>query len=160
MIGYFYARSDKEELKQQDGQNRFEWAVQRALRELHGTYGLAIVCSDFPDMLIGAKKGSPLILGVGDGEYILASDAAAIVEHTTRAIYLSQDEIVTVTPQGFHTKTIDNVTVTKDLEQIEFSLEQIELGGFQHHMLKEIFEQPKVLEHLYGWSNRPPEQED
>jgi glucosamine--fructose-6-phosphate aminotransferase (isomerizing) len=148
LIGYFYDRSD-EELKQA-GQNRFEWAVQRALRELHGTYGLAIVCSDFPGMLIGAKKGSPLILGVGDGEYILASDAAAIVEHTTSAIYLCEDEMVTVTAEGFGTKTIDNVTVTKDLEQIEFSLEQIELGGFQHHMLKEIFEQPRALSICMG----------
>jgi len=149
LIGYFYGRSD-EGLKQPGGQNRFEWAVQRALRELHGTYGLAILCSDFPNMLIGAKKGSPLILGVGDGEYILASDAAAIVEHTTQAIYLAEDEMVTVTPEGFATKTIDNVTVTKDLEQIEFSLEQIELGGFQHHMLKEIFEQPRSLSTCMG----------
>jgi glucosamine--fructose-6-phosphate aminotransferase (isomerizing) len=101
-------------------------------------------------MLIGAKKGSPLILGVGDGEYILASDAAAIVEHTTQAIYLAEDEVVTVTPEGFATKTIDNVTVTKDIEQIEFSLEQIELGGFQHHMLKEIFEQPRSLSTCMG----------
>ncbi|MCX5636798.1 MAG: glutamine--fructose-6-phosphate transaminase (isomerizing) [Planctomycetota bacterium] len=149
LIGYFYGRSD-EGLKQPGGQNRFEWAVQRALRELHGTYGLAILCSDFPNMLIGAKKGSPLILGVGSGEYILASDAAAIVEHTTQAIYLAEDEVVTVTPEGFATKTIDNVTVTKDLEQIEFSLEQIELGGFQHHMLKEIFEQPRSLSTCMG----------
>jgi len=149
LIGYFYGRSD-EGLKQPGGQNRFEWAVQRALRELHGTYGLAILCSDFPNMLIGAKKGSPLILGVGDGEYILASDAAAIVEHTTQAIYLAEDEVVTVTPEGFATKTIDNVTVTKDIEQIEFSLEQIELGGFQHHMLKEIFEQPRSLSTCMG----------
>lgn len=148
LIGYFYARSDGG--SKQPGQNRFEWAVQRALRELHGTYGLAIICSDFPNMLIGAKKGSPLILGVGDGEYILASDAAAIVGHTTRAIYLSGDEMVIVTPEGFGTKTIENVTVTKDLEQIEFSLEQIELGGFQHHMLKEIFEQPKALSTCMG----------
>jgi len=149
LIGYFYARSDDRGPKQ-PGQNRFEWAVQRALRELHGTYGLAIVCSDFPGMLIGAKKGSPLILGVGDGEYILASDAAAIVEHTTSAIYLCEDEMVTVTAEGFGTKTIDNVTVIKDLEQIEFSLEQIELGGFQHHMLKEIFEQPRALSICMG----------
>jgi glucosamine--fructose-6-phosphate aminotransferase (isomerizing) len=148
LIGYFYARSDGG--SKQLGQNRFEWAVQQALRELHGTYGLAIVCSDFPNMLIGAKKGSPLILGVGDGEYILASDAAAIVGHTTRAIYLSEDEMVIVTPEGFNTKTIDNVTVTKDLEQIEFSLEQIELGSFQHHMLKEIFEQPRSLTTCMG----------
>lgn len=148
LIGYFYDRS--EEKKKSDGQNRFEWAVQQALRELSGTYGLAIVCCDFPDMLIGAKKGSPLILGVGDNEYILASDAAAIVEHTKQAIYLSDNEMVVVSSKGFRTKTIDNVTVTKELQQIEFSLEQIELGGFEHHMLKEIFEQPKALSTCMG----------
>ncbi len=148
LIGYFYCRDDNGE--KSAGQNKFEWAVQRALRELHGTYGLAIVCSDFPDMVIGAKKGSPLILGVGESEYILASDAAAIVEHTTRAIYFSDNEMVTVTPNGFNTKTINNVTVTKDLDEIEFSLEQIELGGFSHHMLKEIFEQPRALSTCMG----------
>jgi len=148
LIGYFYDRS--EEKKKSDGQNRFEWAVQQALGELSGTYGLAIVCCDFPDMLIGAKKGSPLILGVGDNEYILASDAAAIVEHTKQAIYLSDNEMVTISSKGFRTKTIDNVTVTKELQQIEFSLEQIELGGFEHHMLKEIFEQPKALSTCMG----------
>jgi glucosamine--fructose-6-phosphate aminotransferase (isomerizing) len=141
LIGYFYAKDDGPG----DGQNKFEWAVQRALHEVHGTFGLAIACGDFPGILIGAKKGSPLILGVGDDEYILASDAAAIVEHTTQAVYLADNEMVTVGPEGFHTKTIDNVAVTKDLQQIEFSLEQIELGGFPHYMLKEIFEQPKAL---------------
>jgi len=147
LIGYFYAKDNEGKLA---GQNKFEWAVQRALRELHGTYGLAIACSDFPDMLIGAKKGSPLILGVGDDEYILASDAAAIVEHTAQAIYLSDNEMVTVTPEGFHTKTINNITITKDLQQIEFSLEQIELDGYPHHMLKEIFEQPRALSTCMG----------
>ncbi len=147
LIGYFYTKDNEGESK---GQNKFEWAVQRALRELHGTYGLAIVCSDFPNILIGAKKGSPLILGVGDDEYILASDASAIVEHTEQAIYLSDNEMVTVTPEGFHTKTINNITITKDLQQIEFSLEQIELGSFKHHMLKEIFEQPQALSTCMG----------
>jgi len=151
LIGYFYAGADQAGGAEiSAGRNKFEWAVQRTLRELHGTFGLAILCSDFPDMLIGAKKGSPLILGVGDNEYILASDAAAIVEHTTQAIYLSDNEMVTVTPKEFHTKTIDNITVSKDLEQIEFSLEQIELGGFEHHMLKEIFEQPDCLSTCMG----------
>jgi glucosamine--fructose-6-phosphate aminotransferase (isomerizing) len=151
LIGYFYNKANSgEDTSQIFGQNKFEWAVQRALRELHGTYGLAIVCSDYPDTLIGAKKGSPLILGVGDNEYILASDAAAIVEHTTQAIYLADNEMVTVRPGGFYTKTINNVTVTKELQQIEFSLEQIELGGFAHHMLKEIFEQPKALNTCMG----------
>jgi glucosamine--fructose-6-phosphate aminotransferase (isomerizing) len=96
-------------------------------------------------MLIGAKRGSPLILGVGENEYILASDAAAIVEHTIQAIYMADNEMVTIGPDGFQTKTIGNVTVSKNLQQIEFSLEQIELGDFQHHMLKEIFEQPRSL---------------
>jgi glucosamine--fructose-6-phosphate aminotransferase (isomerizing) len=151
LIGYFYAKDgDGPETQEHKEQNKFEWSVQKALAELHGTYGLAIVCSDFPDMLIGAKKGSPLILGVGDNEYILASDAAAIVEHTKQAIYLSDNEMVTVTSDGFHTKTIDNVSVTKELQQIEFSLDQIELGGYAHYMLKEIFEQPKALSMCMG----------
>ena len=151
LIGYFYAKGDDEqERRETSGQNKFEWAVQKALQELHGTYGLAILCSDFLNMLIGAKKGSPLILGVGDNEYILASDASAIVEHTTQAIYLADNEMVTVTADGFYTKTIDNITVTKDLRQIEFSLDQIELGEFPHHMLKEIFEQPKALSTCMG----------
>ena len=151
LIGYFYAKCNEDEGEALHGeQNKFEWSVQRALRELHGTFGLAIVCSDFPGMLIGAKKGSPLILGLGDNEYILASDAAAIVEHTAQAIYLSDNEMVTINSEGFHTKTIDNVTISKDLKQIEFSLEQIELGDFPHHMLKEIFEQPKALSTCMG----------
>jgi glucosamine--fructose-6-phosphate aminotransferase (isomerizing) len=148
LIGYFYAKGDQDGGSRQ--QNKFEWAVQKGLRELHGTYGLGIVCRDFPNMLIGAKKGSPLILGVGDNEYILASDAAAIVEHTTQAIYLADNEMVTISRDGFHTKTIDNVTVAKDIGQIEFSLDQIELGGFAHYMLKEIFEQPKALSTCMG----------
>ena len=146
LIGYFYAKGEEAEGRKPSGdQNRFEWAVQRALHELYGTYGLAMICSDFPDTLIGAKKGSPLILGVGESEYILASDASAIVEHTTQAIYLADNEMAVIGPEGFHTKTIDNVTISKDLERIEFSLDQIELGGFPHYMLKEIFEQPKAL---------------
>ncbi|MHC4068197.1 MAG: glutamine--fructose-6-phosphate transaminase (isomerizing) [Planctomycetota bacterium] len=143
LIGYFYKQAKTKK-------NKFEWAVQQALHELHGTYGLAILCADFPDTLIGAKKGSPLILGIGNNEYILASDASAIVEHTEKAIYLSDNEMVVITPNGFHTKTIDNVTVTKDLKKIEFSLEQIELDGFEHHMLKEIFEQPSALNTCMG----------
>jgi len=151
LIGYFYSnRSEDEGQTTRNGQNRFEWAVQRALRELQGTFGLAIICSDFPNMLIGAKRGSPLILGLGDSEYILDSDAAAIVEHTNQAIYLADNEMVTIDSDGFHTKTIGNVTVSKDLQRIEFSLEQIELGGFEHYMLKEIFEQPRSLKTCMG----------
>jgi glucosamine--fructose-6-phosphate aminotransferase (isomerizing) len=146
LIGYFYTEGDGGDgQKQCAGQNKFEWAVQRALHELQGTYGLAILCADFPNILIGAKKGSPLILGVGENEYVLASDASAIVAHTAQAIYLSDNEMVTIGTSQFNTKTVDNVAVSKDLKEIEISLAQIELDDFPHHMLKEIFEQPKSL---------------
>ncbi|MFH1007907.1 MAG: glutamine--fructose-6-phosphate aminotransferase, partial [Candidatus Latescibacterota bacterium] len=102
LIGYFYAKGDTVQIATRRGdQNGFEWAVQRALHELYGTYGLAVICSDFPDTLVAAKKGSPLILGVGDGEYIVASDASAIVEHTKQAIYLSDNEMAVIGPEGF-----------------------------------------------------------
>ncbi len=143
LIGFFYAKCG--EGASTEGQHPFEWAVQQALQRVHGAFGLAILCADHPDMMVGARRGSPLILGIGDGEYIIASDAAAIVEHTSQAVYLSDNEMVTVNREGFHTKTIDNVVVSKDVQQIEFSLEQIELEGFEHHMLKEIFEQPTAL---------------
>jgi glucosamine--fructose-6-phosphate aminotransferase (isomerizing) len=155
LISYFYNQETAS--NKTDGQNELEWAVRQALRKLHGTFGLAIICSDYPKMLIGAKRGSPLILGVGSGEYILASDAAAIIQHTTRAIYLSDNEMVIVDSNGFNTKTIDNVTINKDLQEIEFSLDQIELGGFQHHMLKEIFEQPESLRTCMGGRIDPRE---
>jgi len=146
LIGYFYSHPEEAgQSASTQGIERFEWAVLQALREVVGTYGLAILCTDLPDVLIGAKKGSPLILGVGENEYILASDAAAIVEHTTQAIYLGDDEIVTITPEGFRTKTLANVPVTKELREVEFSLEQIELAGFEHYMQKEIAEQPTSL---------------
>ena len=143
LIGYLYRNGDPAE--RCGGQNQFEWAVQQALQRVHGTYGVAVLCADVPDTIIGAKRGSPLIVGVGDGEYIVASDAAAIVEHTTQVIYLTDNEMVVIGADGFRTMTIDNVAVTKEVKQIEFSLEQIELGGYEHFMLKEIFEQPEAL---------------
>lgn len=140
LIGYFYKNTANPK-----GQNPFEWAVQQALNKVYGTYGLAIICSDYPGMLIGARKGSPLLLGVGENEFVIASDASAIVEHTTRAVYLADGEMVTIAGNQFRTKTIDNTVVTKELKEIEFSLEQIELAGFEHYMQKEIFEQPQSL---------------
>jgi len=151
LMGYFYGGdNNRNGQSRPKGCNKFEWAVQQSLNELCGTYGLAIICCDYPDTLIGAKNGSPLIVGVGENEFILASDAAAIVEHTTQAIYLSDNEMVTITPQGFHTKTIENVAVTKTLKKIEFSLEEIELADFDHYMQKEIFEQPAALSTCLG----------
>ena len=150
LIGYFYNNPDSSAQAPTDSETRFEWAVQQALHELVGTYGLAILCTDLPNVLIGAKKGSPLILGVGENEYLIASDASAIVEHTTQAIYLSDGEMVTITPDGFRTKTIGNKLINKDIQEIEFSLEQIELAGYTHYMQKEIAEQPTALTTCLG----------
>lgn len=132
LVGYLY----KGDLEQ---------AVRAALSEVRGTYGIAVVCSDEPDRIVAARKGSPLIVGIGDGEYLVASDGAAIVQHTTQVIHLSDGEMVSISPDGFKTTTLDAVPVTKDVEELEFGLEQIERGGYEHFMLKEIMEQPEAL---------------
>jgi len=125
------------------GAGALEDAVLAALREVTGTYGIAVICADEPDKLVAARKGSPLILGVGGDEYIIASDASAILEHTANVVYLHDGEVAVVTRDGLRTMTLDNVPITKDVEQIEWSLEEIAKGGYEHFMLKEIFEQPE-----------------
>ncbi len=126
-----------------DGATRLEQAVQLALAEVSGTYGLAVLCADEPDKIVVARRGSPLILGVGNDEYVVASDASAILEHTANVIYLNDNEMAVITRQGMRTLTTDNVPVTKEIQQIEWSLEQIAKGGYEHFMLKEIMEQPE-----------------
>ena len=120
-------------------------AVQAALGEVDGTYGLAVLCRDEPETLVVARRGSPLIIGVGDEEFIVASDAAAIVEHTTQVIYLNDNEMAVIRPDGFRTSTIDDVEVSPVVSQLEHKLEEYELGGYEHFMLKEIFEQPQAV---------------
>ncbi len=122
-----------------------EEAVLAALREVNGTYGLAVMSTREPDKIVAARKGSPLIVGVGSDEYVVASDASAILEHTTNVVYLNDNELVVLTREGMRTVTLDNVPVTKDIQQIEWSLEEIALNGYEHFMLKEIFEQPDSL---------------
>ena len=123
-----------------------EEAVRGALKQVEGTYGIAVISADEPEVIVAARKGSPLILGVGQGEFLVASDAAAIIEHTTQVIYLSDGEMARLTPDGFRTTTLDAVPVTKETSDIEWSLEQIELAGYDHFMAKEIFEQPQAME--------------
>jgi glutamine---fructose-6-phosphate transaminase (isomerizing) len=120
-------------------------AVQTALREIRGTYGIAVMCTTEPKTLVVARRGSPLIIGIGKDEYVVASDAAAIVEHTTQVVYLNDNEMAVLKPGQFKTMTIDDIPVTKDVQEVEFSLQQIELGGYPHFMLKEIFEQPEAI---------------
>ncbi|MDC1068727.1 glutamine--fructose-6-phosphate transaminase (isomerizing) [Candidatus Kapabacteria bacterium] len=122
-----------------------EQAVRLALNEVDGTYGIAVVSSYEPDKIIAARLGSPMILGIGEDEYILASDAAAIIAHTKQVIYLEDKEMVVVRGDGYSTKTIDNLATTGDIKEIDFDIEQIEKSGYEHFMLKEIFEQPDSI---------------
>lgn len=120
-------------------------AVRQALREVRGTFGIAVMHANEPDVIVAARRGSPLIVGIGKDEYLVASDAAAIVQHTTQAIYLSDNEVAVVSRNGFHTTTLDAAPVSKKVEELEMTLEQIELGGHSHFMSKEIFEQPDSI---------------
>ncbi len=131
------------------GQSLLLKAVQAALHEVEGTYGIAVVCQAEPDTLVVARKGSPLIIGVGEDEYIVASDAAAIVEHTSRVIYLNDNEMALLRPSEFTTTTIDDIEITPVISQLETKLEEYELGDYEHYMLKEIFEQPNSLRNCF-----------
>ena len=122
-----------------------ELAVRTALSEVEGTFGLVVLSADHPDLLIAARRGSPIVIGVGDGEYIVASDATAIVEYTRSVFYLSDDEMAVITRAGCQTKTIEDIPTSAQLLELEFDLERIEKGGFPHFMLKEIYEQPMTF---------------
>jgi glutamine---fructose-6-phosphate transaminase (isomerizing) len=124
---------------------KLEQAVGASLRAVEGTYGIAVVCADEPGVMVGARHGSPLVVGVGDGEYFLASDVAPIVEHTRQVVYLDDGEMVVMTSEGFHTATIEHERVDKEVHEVEWDLGQIEKGGFAHFMLKEIHEQPEAV---------------
>ncbi|HZL36922.1 MAG TPA: glutamine--fructose-6-phosphate transaminase (isomerizing) [Tepidisphaeraceae bacterium] len=132
------------------GASLLQRAVQAALHEVEGTYGIAVVCKDEPDTLVVARKGSPLIIGVGKDEYVVASDASAIVEHTTQVIYLNDNEMAVLKPGSFRTTTIDDIVISPVISQLENKLEEYELGGYEHYMLKEIFEQPDALRRCLG----------
>jgi glutamine---fructose-6-phosphate transaminase (isomerizing) len=127
-----------------------ESAVRHALRHVEGAYGICVVSSREPDRIVVARKGSPLVIGVGDGEMFIASDAAAIGEHTRRVVYLSDGETAVLTRDGYTVKTIENVELEKSEIELDFNLETIEKGGFEHFMLKEIFEQPEVMLDVMG----------
>ena len=121
-------------------------AVRRALKEVVGTYGIAVIHSDHPESIVGARRGSPLLLGVGREENFLASDVSAIIAHTRRVVYLNDFEIVTLTGDDFQVSTIEAGTVTPQVKEVEFAAEEVERGKYAHFMLKEIFEQPRVVE--------------
>ncbi|GAB4380419.1 MAG: glutamine--fructose-6-phosphate transaminase (isomerizing) [Calditrichia bacterium] len=123
----------------------FEEAFRQALCEVEGTYGLALITKHDPDKIYCARKGSPLVVGIGENEYFVGSDASAIIAHTRNVFYLEDGEYAVISRDGFITKTIENQVIHKKIEKINFDLERIEKAGFPHFMLKEIYEQPNTV---------------
>lgn len=138
LINYHYRNTDD-----------FETAVRLALVEVEGTYGIACLCAKEPDKIVVARKGSPLMLGVGNEEMIVASDAAAIINYTKNVIYLEDGEMATLEKNSFHLKTIDDQDIYRNIEVLDFLLDEIEKGGYDHFMLKEICEQPDTIQNTY-----------
>ena len=121
-------------------------AVQLALQQVIGAYAISILDKTHPDTLIAARKGSPLVVGIGEDEYFLASDATPIVEYTDKVIYIEDEEVVSLRlGEEVDITTIGNVQKTPEIKRLELSLSQLEKGGYPHFMLKEIFEQPRTL---------------
>jgi glucosamine--fructose-6-phosphate aminotransferase (isomerizing) len=120
-------------------------AVRLALREVNGAYAIVIMDKEHPDRLIAARKGSPMVIGVGEGEYFIASDATPIIEYTKNVIYLKDGEIALMTREDLLIKQLDNVIQTPLVQELELKLEMLEKGGFDHFMLKEIYEQPRSI---------------
>lgn len=120
-------------------------AVLKALSLIEGTFGLAVICSERPGTLIGARRGSPLILGIGQNEFYLASDVSAIISHTQKVVYLEDNDVVEIHEDGYNLLNILRQPVQHEVQDVEFDADSIAKGGFAHFMLKEIFEQPEVL---------------
>ena len=130
-------------------------AVQKALAVVDGAFGIAVTHSDEPDLIVGARRGSPLVVGVGDGENFLASDVAAVMGHTRQVIYLDDGEMVALRPEGLTVMTISNEAITKEIQEITWDLGQIQKGGYEHFMLKEIFEQPQTIRDAFRGRTLP-----
>jgi glucosamine--fructose-6-phosphate aminotransferase (isomerizing) len=120
-------------------------AVRTALRQVIGTYGIAVIHADLPGVLVGARRGSPLVLGVGRGEHFLASDVSAIVSYTREAVYLNDYEIVCLRADGFEISTLAGSDAAFQISKVEYSAEDVDKGKYPHYMLKEIHEQPNTV---------------
>jgi len=144
LIGHHYQRVAQ--LGGPPDLNQLTRAVQAALREVIGTYGIAVISADHPGLIVGARRGSPLIVGIGAGEHFLASDATAIGPHTRQVVYLNDYDVVTLTAARFEVTNLGADTAQVQISELEFSPDAAERGSFPHYMLKEIFEQPRTVE--------------
>ena len=130
-------------------EGNLETAVAKALGLVEGTYGIAVLHQDDPEKVVGARLGSPLVVGIGKGEHWVASDVSAVLRHTKQVIYLDDGEMVVITPDSYHTVTLDGRHRDKQVQEVSWELGQIEKGGYPHFMLKEIFEQPDSIQNTY-----------
>ncbi|HUX42388.1 MAG TPA: glutamine--fructose-6-phosphate transaminase (isomerizing) [Rectinemataceae bacterium] len=122
-----------------------EAAVKAAIGHLEGTYGIAVIHSDHPGLIVGARNGSPLVVGVGEGEMLLASDVTAMISYTRQVVYLNDGEVVVIEPSGYRTTDRDDRPVDKKVDQVTWELNNIEKGDYPCYMEKEIFEQPESI---------------
>jgi glucosamine--fructose-6-phosphate aminotransferase (isomerizing) len=120
-------------------------ATAAALKRVEGTFGIAVLCRDEPDRLVVARRGSPIVIGFGGDETIVASDVSALVAYTTRVVYLDDGDIAVLTPGGADLRTIDNIPVSREIAHIDWDTAAAEKGGYEHFMLKEIMEQPEAI---------------
>ena len=137
--------------------NNLEEAVRLALSEVEGTFGIAIISSDEPDKIIAAKRGSPMVLGIGKDEFIVASDTSAIIQYTRQVIYLNDNEMVVITHDDYKIKTIDNQLTNGTIHEIQYDLGRIEKNNYEHFMLKEINEQPQTIKDAFRGRLLPDE---
>ncbi len=141
LIAYHYAKEPETK-----GKNRFLESVRKSLSHVEGTFGIAVICKDCPGELIGARRGSPLIVGLGKGENLLASDVSALTHCTTNVVYLNDNEVVHLRPDDFSITTATSANVEAVIQQVDWDTTAAELGDFSSFMEKEIFEQPAALE--------------
>ena len=146
LIGVHYATLSETQDATAGGLHPLALAVTKALKEVIGAYGLAVICADHPDVIVGARRGSPLLVGLGDGENFLASDATAVVPFTKQVIYLNDYDVVTLTADSHDVINLGSDTAQVQISELEFDSESTERGEFAHYMLKEIFEQPRTVE--------------
>ncbi len=149
-LGYVF-RSDTDteviaHLVQELFDGSLEEAVIHALQKLEGTYGIAVICNNDPGKIVAARKGSPLLIGVGDGENFLASDASAILAHTRQVVYLDDGDVAVIERDGYRVIDLNATPLPRAVDRIDWDLAEIERGGYAHFMLKEIFEQPQSVE--------------
>jgi len=145
---FFRTQTDTEALVQliaYSYQGDLTEAVRNALLQVEGTYGIAVISARHPGLIVAARMGSPLVIGHGDDENLLASDVSAMLEHTNKVVYLEDGEIATITAHDYKITTIQNVKIAHTVEEISWTLDEIEKSGYDHFMLKEIHEQPDTL---------------